>query len=309
MHEIFRGIQKVKKIELLGNVYSPIRNFILGDSRDETKVTLTSNTIQFLREVYKGWDILELDSIPEENNVFKTIKDVISISGMKHKTYFCFGNWYLNGISYNSEQYFSNLPKAIQKDIQYCQRSLQKKGKLQFELKKDICSFEHYSNLYDELRDKSWKAPEKDRAFQREFEKLAAEKGWLRFGFLSHGNNPIASQKWIVCNKRAYILAVLYHEEYHKYSPGKILTSEMAKWVIDEDKVVEIDFMRGDDSYKKDWTPNRRERRGITLFNCTIKAQLLAFLMLRALPVIETNQYLLSVKNRFSGFLKERFQK
>jgi hypothetical protein len=303
-HETYKGILKAKKIELLGNVYSPIRNFVFCNSRGEAKVTLTSHLIRYFCEVYRDWDILEFDSIPEENDVFKTIKDVISSCRLEHKTYLCFGDWYLNGINYRYDQYFSNLPKAIRKDIQYCQRSLQKKGTLRFELKKDIRSFEHDSNLYDELREKSWKAPEKDRTFHREFEKIAAERGWLRFGFLLHDDNPIASQKWIVCNKRAYILAVLYHEEYHKYSPGKILTSEMAKWVIDEDKVVEIDFMRGDDPYKKDWTPNRRERKGITLFNNTARAQILAFLMTKILPIIERNPHLLSAKDRLLGYLK-----
>lgn len=303
--ETFKGILKAKKIELLGNVYSPIRNIIYCDSGEETRMILTSSIISYFCKIYRDWDLLEFNSVPEENNVFKNINEATSSSGLKHRTYFCFGNWYLNGINYRYDQYFSNLPKAIRKDIQYCQRSLQKKGNLQFEVKKDIDCFEHYAHLYDELREQSWKAPEKDNTFHREFEKIAAEKGWLRFGFLLHDNNVIASQKWIVWDKTAYILAVVYHGKYHKYSPGKILTSEMARWAIDEDKVEEIDFLRGDDPYKKDWTPNRRERKGITLFNSTPKGRLLAFLMTRLLPIIENNQRLLSAKNKLSGYLKK----
>ena len=37
--------------------------------------------------------------------------------------------------------------------------------------------------------------------------------------------------------------------------------------VIDTDKVHDVDYLTGDDAYKKDWMPDRRERWGIAVFN------------------------------------------
>ncbi|WP_304511757.1 GNAT family N-acetyltransferase [Desulfobacula sp.] len=307
--EVLKGVFKTIKIELIGNVYSPIRNFIFGDSSDEDKIVFISKIICYFCDVYKDWDIIEFDKIPEENNVFDMFTHVVYRSALKHRTCFCSGNWYLDGITYTFDKYFENLPRKLQKDIQYCRRRLVKMGDLRFQMKLDDNSLDHYLDIYDEVRKKSWKAPEKDKVFIREFTKIAAEKGFLRLAFLFYENDPIASQKWIVCHKNAYILDVLHDENYRKYSPGKILSSEISKYVIDYDKVNEIDFMGGDDPYKKDWTPNRRERKGITVFNNTIRGQSLAFLMTKVLPVIEKNQYLLSAKNKISGYLKNYRQR
>jgi CelD/BcsL family acetyltransferase involved in cellulose biosynthesis len=37
--------------------------------------------------------------------------------------------------------------------------------------------------------------------------------------------------------------------------------------VIDVDGVCEVDFLSGDDDYKRDWMSHRRERHGIVVFN------------------------------------------
>lgn len=37
--------------------------------------------------------------------------------------------------------------------------------------------------------------------------------------------------------------------------------------VIDIDRVAEIDYLIGDDLYKRDWVSCRRERRGLIAFN------------------------------------------
>jgi CelD/BcsL family acetyltransferase involved in cellulose biosynthesis len=37
--------------------------------------------------------------------------------------------------------------------------------------------------------------------------------------------------------------------------------------VIDRDKVSVVDYLTGDDGYKKDWMTHRRERWGIVAFN------------------------------------------
>jgi CelD/BcsL family acetyltransferase involved in cellulose biosynthesis len=304
-NEKFKGTIRTKKIELLGNVHSPIKNFLFGDSSKEGKASIILNIFRYILDQYREWDVMELDRIPEENNVFNIFSEVISQLKLDFRTYLSARNWYLDGIDYSFSQYFENLPKKIQKDVQYCRRRLGKMGDLQFQIELDSNCLDHYLDLYDKVREKSWKAPEKDKTFVREFTKLAAEKGWMRLAFLRYNDVPIACQKWVVCNQIAYIWDVLHDEDYGKHSPGKILSTEISQYVFNHDKVIEIDFMTGDEPYKKDWTPKRRERKGITIFNNTARGKLLAILMTRLLPLVEKNQSMLSAKNKLSGYLKK----
>jgi CelD/BcsL family acetyltransferase involved in cellulose biosynthesis len=41
----------------------------------------------------------------------------------------------------------------------------------------------------------------------------------------------------------------------------------MIRHLLDDEHVDELDFGRGDDSYKQDWTGARRQRQGVLLAN------------------------------------------
>jgi CelD/BcsL family acetyltransferase involved in cellulose biosynthesis len=96
---------------------------------------------------------------------------------------------------------------------------------------------------------------------------LAAAQGWLRLGLLTLDDQPLAAQIWIVKDGKASIFKLAYDGEYAKFSPGSILTKALLRHVIDIDRVTEVDYLAGDDDYKKDWMSHRRERRGIIAFN------------------------------------------
>ena len=58
----------------------------------------------------------------------------------------------------------------------------------------------------------------------------------------------------------------LAHDEADKAaSPGTVLTAMMIRHMLSEESVVEIDFGRGDDPYKRLWTSRRRQRVGVEL--------------------------------------------
>jgi CelD/BcsL family acetyltransferase involved in cellulose biosynthesis len=70
-----------------------------------------------------------------------------------------------------------------------------------------------------------------------------------------------------VKNGKANIYKVAYDEAYKKYGPGTLLTAVLMEQVIDRDHVIEVDFLIGDDTYKKIWMSHRRERWGVISYN------------------------------------------
>jgi CelD/BcsL family acetyltransferase involved in cellulose biosynthesis len=308
-NEIFKGLLKARKLELLGCTHSPVKMFLCNESDSEEKTEYIVQILKHFHTAYKAWDVIDFYRLPEEKAIFYMFEDAIAQIGLRARSYFSDANWFLDEINYPSARYFDNLSKGLQKEIQYCQRRLEKMGKLRFEIKLgDDDSLEYYLDLYDKVRAKSWKAPEKDRNFIREFTISTAHKGWIRLCFLIYNDIPIAAQKWLVSNSKAYIWDVVYDEEYKKFSPGSILSLGICKHVIDEDKVVEIDYMTGDESYKKSWTPKRREMKGITVFNKTLKGQTIGFLMTKAMPVVKRQRYLITAKNKVLKYVSKGHQ-
>jgi len=89
----------------------------------------------------------------------------------------------------------------------------------------------------------------------------------LRLGFLHVDDNVAASQLWLVGGDTAYIMKLAYNPEYKKLSVGTLLSAYMIEHVISMDKVATIDYLTGEDDYKKDWMGEKRTLYGIQLSN------------------------------------------
>ena len=78
---------------------------------------------------------------------------------------------------------------------------------------------------------------------------------------------PAAAQFWIVRNKTAYIFKVAYDEAFTNLSVGAVALFKMFEHVMDVDKVKFIDFLTGDEGYKRDWMDESREMVGLVAYN------------------------------------------
>jgi CelD/BcsL family acetyltransferase involved in cellulose biosynthesis len=198
-----------------------------------------------------------------------------------------------------------NLPNKVRKDILYCKRRLQNMGNLNFKLIIDRESVDYYMNLYYEVYSRSWQKNERiGPNFHRDFAQIASKQNWLRLGFLMFNDCPISSQFWILSNGTAFILKTTYDQNYKKYSPGKVLTMEMIRHIITGDNVRVIDYIHGDEPYKQDWTPKRRERKGLHLYNNNLKGRYLTFLNNGVLPILNKHKYLKRAKEAVANYLR-----
>jgi hypothetical protein len=305
--EKHRGLL-VSKLELMGNTYSPIRSFIFDPAAHEQPLM----TVEvFFSSLCAGkdasWDILDLSALPEENGFIWYARKFLSEHGFPFSEYPCFGDWYQEGIECTGDEYISRLPEKIRKDFQYCKRRLEREGRLEFKVVRSTEHLEDHLDMYYGVYGRSWQKQEKvGPTFHRDLAGMAAEKGWLRLAFLFHNDIPLAAQFWIVSGRTAFILKTVYDQGYKKYSPGKVLTSEMFRYAIDVDKVTAIDYVQGDEEYKKDWTPKRRERRGILVYNATMRGRYLSLVDKKIVPFVNRNRPLRRLKQTLSQMTRSR---
>lgn len=278
---------RVRRIELMGNAYSPFRYFVLGAGSRETYVGRLALILSAMSKAEVSWDMMEFSGLPEENGLFAVVKEALVAAKLRPMEYDDFGDWYVDNIGVTGDEYLAALPGKIRKDIAYCRRRLEKLGRLEFRLIENREAVQAHMQMYYDVYAKSWQKTERvGPTFHRDLAHAAASQGWLRLGFLFLDGIPISSQFWIACRKTSYILKTIYDQSFKKYSPGKLLTAEMMKYAIDVDNVTSVDYVQGDEPYKRDWTPMRRQRKGLRVFNNNIKGRCLGLLMREILPFL-----------------------
>lgn len=199
---------------------------------------------------------------------FKEIQHQFRAAGMAVQTYFCFGNWYLAVKGRSFQEYFDTLPSRLRNTISKKRRQLEKSTK-QFHIKLfvDDADLPAAIAAYEQVYQSSWKPAETYPLFIPGLIQCCARQGWLRLAIAYVEGRPVAAQLWIVRERVASIYKLAYDEKFTGLSIGSVLTAHMMQYVIDIDQVAEVDYLTGDDAYKRDWMSDRRERWGLIAFN------------------------------------------
>ncbi len=190
------------------------------------------------------------------------LRQLMESCGFQSYPYFRFYNWMhpLNGQSF--DEYMAERPANLRNTIRRKQRKLEREYDYDIRLYKDA-GIDQALVDYDAIYRASWKANEFFSDFTPGLVKCLSRLGWLRLAILYINEQPVAAQIWFVVHGKANIYRLAYNEDWKMYSPGSILTQYLMRYVIDTDKVSEIDFLTGNERYKQDWMTVRKERLGI----------------------------------------------
>jgi len=246
-------------ISSLTNYYSPIFNIF----SNKLEIAALKKIVSELSNL--NWSSIELRPFSYEN-AFLLRKALLKLK-IPSVPFFCFGNWYLpvNGSTF--DEYFSKLSSQVQNTVNRKSKKFNKLPNTRTEILTSTTDLDKAAEVFENVYNSSWKQPEPYPDFIPGLMKIAAEQGSLRVGVAYLDEAPIASQLWIVADNTAYIFKLAYNEAYKQHSAGTVLTALLMRHVIDNDKVDFIDYLCGDDDYKKDWMSHRRERWGLLIFN------------------------------------------
>lgn len=255
----------------LSNYYSSL----FGPVGEVTASAAWLSLGQALRRHSSG-AVIDLQPLDAEAPWVAFMAEALCAAGYRVDRYFCFGNWYLPVAHACFSDYLRERPSPLRHSIERGRRRLQRAGhvlRIQADagpgLEGEIAAFE---SVYQ----RSWKAPEPRPTFMPGLIRMAAAQGWLRLGVLRVQGEPVAAQAWLVHGGKANIYKLAYVGGFERFSPGSVLTAALMAHVMDVDGVREVDYLTGDDAYKKDWMSHRRERIGLIAFHPTRLPGLLA---------------------------------
>lgn len=263
-HANAKGIGRPRKLSSLSNYYSclyaPVsRGLDWQEAAGEIATAIAKDK--------PAWDIVDLKPLDVSSPAFSALESAFNSAGFVVQRYFCFGNWYLeiNGRSF--VQYFESLPSVLKNTVTRKRKKMDKSGRAILQIVTGGSELESAIKAYNDVYAESWKRPEPYPHFIPELMRMCAGWGGLRLGLIHVDGIPVAAQFWIVHNGVALIYKLAYNERYKDLSAGSILTTALMQHVIDVDRVREVDYLTGDDAYKRDWMSGRRERWGILAMN------------------------------------------
>ena len=234
--------------------YTPHYNLLLADDNQHQVLTCLAQGLSELPV-----DGFLFEPVANDDSKLQDLKQAMETAGFTCDYNFRHYNWIYRVQEQSYKDYLAARPARLRNTISRKKRKLERDHGYKIRLftgDEVPGGMQDYYAVYSA----SWKANEQYVDFVDDMVARFSKQGWTRLAVLYINEQPAASQLWFVHHGKASIFRLSYDENWKQYSVGSILTSYLMEYVIDTDKVEEIDFLTGNDAYKQDWMSERRER-------------------------------------------------
>jgi hypothetical protein len=248
------------------SLYSPMASPLDGDRERATALAEIVDDVADARPRCAVVNLAPLDPDAPETSA---VQHLLSERGFYVRRYFCFGNWYLPCEGLSFDEFIKGRDSQLRNTFARKAKRF-KPGNpdgARLAIVTEPADVDAAMAAYDAVYARSWKKPEPYPDFVRTWAAICARRGWLRLGVAWAGDVPIAAQLWFVMNRRAFIFKLAYDDAYTQWSAGTVLSAHLFRHALDADRVVEIDYLTGDDAYKRQWMTSRRDRVGLVACN------------------------------------------
>jgi CelD/BcsL family acetyltransferase involved in cellulose biosynthesis len=260
----------LEKKKIWSSQISGLTNYYSSLYRPLLEPAVTADELAgYLRLILRETDVdrIRFDAMDIAHPTYALLESAMRLAGLRPHRFACFSNWHLPVANLTSQAYFLGLPSQVRNTVRRREKKFYAAGRGTLEIVSGVDRLEEAIAAWGKIYNASWKTAEPFQEFVPELMRMCAARGWLRFGLASYDGEPVAGQIWIVSHGRAAIYKLAYDKKFAHLSVGTVLTAHLMRHVLDEDKVQEVDYLIGDDTYKKDWMSHRRERWGLVAYN------------------------------------------
>lgn len=172
-----------------------------------------------------------------------------------------FGNWTYEpaGGAEDWKTYLTGRTSKLRSNIKRARQRLADRGG-QLEILTRPEDMPRAMAAYEAVYGKSWKQAEPHPEFFRQLAERWAPLDRVRIGVAWLDGQPIAAQWWTHHAGVSEIHKVAYDEAHSELSPGTALSAEMIAHALDHDHAAKLDYLIGDDGYKRLWMARRASR-------------------------------------------------
>ena len=249
-------------LDSMTNYYSPI----YGIAGQPIATLPCAATLQQHASIFSAYDYINI--LPLYSNQAQAWCQSFATLGFKGFIYQHSVNWYEPDIT-SLAQYWQRRPSQLKNTLKRKQELMNKDGNFTVKIYSEGSAELLMQALidYHQVYYRSWKRSEPTPAFIDSICQHNWQINALRIGVIYYNNEPIAAQIWFVYDKTAAIFKLAYNNDFTRFSPGTVLTAALLEHVICRDNVNTVDFLTGNDDYKKDWMSAKQPLYGIQLCN------------------------------------------
>jgi len=215
-----------------------------------------------------AWSALDLRYFRSESPFKAALSRSLEQHGFSVQEFFQYETWFESIRNADYKAYFAARPSQLRNTVTRREKKLKREHQCEIRIgRTDDAATEALVRDFITVYSGSWKQPEPFPNFIPALTRAAASCGVLRLGVLYVDQVPAAAQLWLTTANRTTIYKLAYDEKYREQSVGSILSAELFRIAIDEDKVAEIDYGIGSEPYKRDWMTAVRRIVGIEAYN------------------------------------------
>ncbi|MBS4198423.1 GNAT family N-acetyltransferase [Bacillus sp. FJAT-49732] len=226
-------------------------------SKNYCSELLMKKVFKKLYEDKKSWDCIDWGSIPENSAFDLTLnKKLMKNQSLmeRKKTFVC----PLLELDKDIETINLKMSKKFLKGIRYYERKLNREGLLKYYKVVAEEEIEPVMNKLFELHCERWNETKTPSFFRKEEEREFAlnaainlfKKNLLHLSYLSHNDEIAAVEFGMTDGTRRYLYLGTYNLKFRKYPIAHILLYEIILEACEKEYQF-LDFLRGDESYKK----------------------------------------------------------
>lgn len=208
---------------------------------------------------------LRLDALDGADPASRALAQGLEEGGLAAAWFRHFANWFERIDDFS--RYWDSRGSQLKSTVKRKSASLSRDSRLAFEFRDLTTGWREAAAIYNGIYGRSWKPAEPHPHFMDALlEKLGA-CGIARLAVAWVDDAPAAAQVWLVQGDRATIFKLAHDPAFDRQSVGTLLTHWILQQLHDKDGVREVDFGRGDDSYKRQWLAAKRDRQGLLAAN------------------------------------------
>jgi hypothetical protein len=250
--------------------------FLCADNVAESGAAVTrairdacESLASFISAERPRWSTVDMRFLLAESAARAALEAAFRNRGWVIEKFFQYENWIAPTAELSFSEYFAQRPSQLRNTIRRRERKLRQKHSVRVAVVRADTDTELDARIREfvSVYNRSWKRPEPFPDFIPALCRAAAKAGALRLGLLYVDERPVAAQLWLTSRERALIYKLAYDEDYKEWSVGSILSKELFRVAIDDDRVHEIDYGVGSEPYKRDWMTSVRSIVGLIAIN------------------------------------------